>query len=121
MLRKFHSTTLWNEKVSKELVDALQGRGQDQTHASYFYENPLKLREIYIENMHHLCINWDVTNIDLKSPEYMQLEQKYNEKEAEVKDMEDRLSFIEKTLFDIDNKEYSRDEILSKVSKKKLQ
>ena len=79
MLRKFHSTTLWNEKVSKEVVDALQGRGKDQTHSSYFYENPLKLREIYIENMQYLCINWDIANVDIKSPEYMELEKENNE------------------------------------------
>lgn len=79
MLRKFHSTTLWNEKVSKEVVDALQGRGKDQTHASYFYENPLKLREIYIENMPYLCINWDIAKVDIKSPEYMELEKENNE------------------------------------------
>ena len=74
MLRKFHSTTLWNEKVPLEVIDALQGRGKDQTHSSYFYENPLKLREIYIENMQHLAINWDITNINVKSKEYIELE-----------------------------------------------
>lgn len=112
MLRKFHSTTLWNEKVSKEVVDALQGRGKDQTHASYFYENPLKLREIYIEHMQHICINWDITNIDWKSPEYQQLETKYKQKEAEVEDMETRLSVIERKLSEMDSKE----DILRKVT-----
>ena len=102
MLRKFHSTTLWNEKVSAEVVDALQGRGKDQTHSSYFFENPLKLREIYIENMKHLCINWDITNLDLKSPEYQELESKYHEKEAEIKELDNRLSTIENILLDKD-------------------
>ena len=74
MLRKFHSTSLWNEKVSTEIVDALQGRGKDQTHSSYFYENPLKLREIYIENMACLTINVDVTKLDFKSDEFKKLE-----------------------------------------------
>ena len=117
MLRKFHSTTLWNEKVSKEVVDALQGRGKDQTHASYFYENPMKLREIYIENMQHICINWDITNVDFKSPEYLKLEKQYNEKESQVEDMEKRLSKVER-LFDNVNS-MSDDEILNLFAKKK--
>lgn len=116
MLRKFHSTTLWNEKVSKEVVDALQGRGKDQTHASYFYENPMKLREIYIENMQHICINWDITNVDFKSPEYLKLEKQYNEKESQVEDMEKRLSKVER-LFDNVNS-MSDDEILNLFAKK---
>lgn len=74
MLRKFHSTMLWNEKVSPDIVDALQGRGKDQTHSSYFYENPLKLREIYIEHLNCLTINADVSNINFKSEEYIKLE-----------------------------------------------
>ena len=79
MLRKFHSTTLWNEKVSQEIIDALQGRGKDQTHSSYFYENPLKLREIYIEHLNCLTINMDVNQLDIKSPEFVKLE---NENDA---------------------------------------
>ena len=102
MLRKFHSTTLWNEKVPEEVVDALQGRGKDQTHASYFYENPLKLREIYIEKMQYLCINWDITNLDLKSPEYQKLETKYKEKEAEFNNMNERLSKLEMIFDNVD-------------------
>mgnify|MGYP002525455688 CR=1 FL=1 len=98
MLRKFHSTTLWNEKVPAEVVDALQGRGKDQTHASYFYENPLKLREIYIENIQHLCINWDVHNISFKSEEYLQLEKENTELKNDLNTILDRIEKLEKIL-----------------------
>lgn len=74
MLRKFHSTSLWNEKVSVEIVDTLQGRGKDQTHSSYFWENPLKLRELYIDHMDCLTINLDVNSLSIKSPEFVKLE-----------------------------------------------
>lgn len=114
MLRKFHSTTLWNEKVPKEVVDALQGRGKDQIHSSYFYENPLKLLEIYIENMQHITINWDVSNVTIKSKEYLELEKKYEEKEREVQEINSRMDNIEKKLFEID----SRKNILDKISEK---
>ena len=38
------------------------------------------------------------------------------DKEAEVKDMEGRLSYIEKLLFEIDNKEETREDILRHFS-----
>ena len=100
MLRKFHSTSLWNEKVSTEIVDALQGRGKDQTHSSYFYENPLKLREIYIEHMNCLTINVDINNIDFKSEEYIKLEKENKklkeENEKTINDLWDEINNIKK-------------------------
>lgn len=43
-------------------------------------------------------INWN--NITYKSPEYLELKCKYQEKEVEVKTMNNRLSAIEEMLFD---------------------
>ena len=98
MLRKFHASQLFNDNCSIEFVDALQGRGKDATHSSYFMENPEKLREEYINHLDCLMINWN--NITYKSPEYLELEGKYQEKEVEVKTMNNRLSAIEEMLFD---------------------
>jgi integrase len=118
MLRKFHASQLYNSGLTLEEIDALQGRGKDATHSSYFLEDPEKLRQRYIEHMGAVTINLDVNNIDIKSTEYLELEQKYNEKEAEVQNMEDRLSLIEQKLFEIDQKENSREEILEHFGKK---
>lgn len=98
MLRKFHASQLFNDNCSIEFVDALQGRGKDATHSSYFMEDPEKLREEYINHLDCLMINWN--NITYKSPEYLELEGKYQEKEVEVKTMNNRLSAIEEMLFD---------------------
>lgn len=98
MLRKFHASQLFNDDCSIEFVDALQGRGKDATHSSYFMEDPEKLREEYINHLDCLMINWN--NITYKSPEYLELEGKYQEKEVEVKTMNNRLSAIEEMLFD---------------------
>ena len=45
MLRKFHASILYNHEngLSLEEIDALQGRGKNNTHASYFMENPKKI------------------------------------------------------------------------------
>lgn len=100
MLRKYHASQLFNDGCSIEFVDTLQGRGKDQTHSSYFMEDPEKLREEYIKHLDCLMINWN--NVDYKSPEYLELEQKYKDKEAEVESMNARLSSIEELLFDDD-------------------
>ena len=80
MLRKFHASQLYNDGLSLDEVDALQGRRKDTTHTAYFMEDPKKLKEKYIEHLDCLTINMDVTNIDIKSQEYLELEQKYQEK-----------------------------------------
>lgn len=118
MLRKFHSTQLWNEGVSKELVDALQGRGKDQVHSSYFWENPEKLREIYIENLNCLTINLDVNQLDIKSPEYISLETELKEKDNALEDMNNRLSKVESLFNNVDK--MSDDEILKLFAKRKV-
>lgn len=85
MLRKFHASQLFNDGMSLEEVDSLQGRGKDSTHSSYFMENPEKLKEKYIEHLNAITINLDVNNLDLKSPEYIQLENENKKKDEIIK------------------------------------
>lgn len=58
MLRKFHASSLYNFKNNLSLseIDALQGRGKNSTHTSYFMENPRKLREKYINSLDAVII-----------------------------------------------------------------
>ena len=116
MLRKFHASQLYNSGLTLEEIDALQGRGKDATHASYFLEDPKKLRQKYIEHMDAVTINLDVNNIDIKSPEYLELEQKYHEKEDQFQNMEERLSNVEKMFSNVDK--LSDDEILNLFSRR---
>lgn len=51
MLRKFHASRLYNDGMSIDKIDALQGRAKDNTHNAYFKESPEKLKELYIEHM----------------------------------------------------------------------
>ena len=74
MLRKFHASQLYNDGLSMDEVDELQGRGKDQTRTSYFMEDPLRLREKYIEHMGAVTINLDVDKLTIKSPEFIQME-----------------------------------------------
>lgn len=58
MLRKFHASSLYNgsECLTLDEIDALQGRKKDSTHSSYFMENPIILREKYIDSLNLLKI-----------------------------------------------------------------
>ena len=56
MLRKFHASKLYNDGMSIDKIDALQGRAKDNTHTAYFKESPEKLKEVYLEHMDCLCI-----------------------------------------------------------------
>ena len=51
MLRKFHASRLYNDGMSIDKIDALQGRAKDNTHKAYFKESPEQLKELYIEHL----------------------------------------------------------------------
>ena len=51
MLRKFHASRLYNDGMSIDKIDALQGRAKDNTHKAYFKESPEQLKELYIKHM----------------------------------------------------------------------
>lgn len=74
ILRKFHATNLYNNGMGLEEVDALQGRSKDLTHSSYFTEDPSRLKEKYIKHLGCLTINLDVNTLEIKSPEFVELE-----------------------------------------------
>lgn len=93
-MRKFHSTRLDEDGLSRDVIDALQGRGKNATRDAYFLENPDKLKELYMQHMHCLTINLDVNNLDLKSPEFVKLETELNEKTQIIKNYEDEFEKI---------------------------
>lgn len=51
MLRKYHASTLFNNGMSMEDIDSLQGRSKDTTRQSYFMEDPNLLKKKYVEHM----------------------------------------------------------------------
>ena len=117
MLRKFHASNLKNDGMDKYDVNSMQGKGLNSTDEAYFLDDPEKLRQKYIKHMACLTINLDINNIDIESPEFKKLREMYEEKEAEVKNMEDRLSSIEERLSYI-QRPISRESILDIVSEK---
>lgn len=96
MLRKFHASQLYNNGMSLEEVDALQGRTKNTTHSSYFMEDPKNLKEKYIQHMDCLTINLDVNNLDIKSPEYVKLETENTSLKTELNKMDEIMTRLTK-------------------------
>ena len=102
MLRKFHASQLYNDGLSMDEVDELQGRGKDQTRTSYFLEDPLRLREKYIEHLNAVTINLDVNNLDLKSPEYIKLETENKELSSYVDEQSRKIDEILERVYSLE-------------------
>ena len=73
-LRKFHSTSLKNDGLSIDFVNALQGKSKTAVDEVYFLDDPETLKQEYIKHLNCLTVNMDVNNIDFKSQEYLELE-----------------------------------------------
>ena len=74
MLRKFHASALYNDGMSLDKVNDLQGKAKNQTDEVYFMTNPEDLKYEYIKHLPAVTINKDVEKLSIKSPEFVQME-----------------------------------------------
>lgn len=107
MLRKFHASSLYNDGMSIDKVNDLQGKSKTLTDQSYFMVNPDDLKYEYIEHLPCLLMGKDVEKVSVKSPEYHRLEQ-------ENKKYKDNLS----SLWDELNNLKSRQEVWEELKKR---
>ena len=75
MLRKFHASALYNDGMSLDKVNDLQGKSKNSTDSVYFMTNPEDLKYEYIKHLPAITINTDVKKLSIKSPEFMKMEQ----------------------------------------------
>ena len=94
MLRKFHASQLRESGLDMDTIDALQGRAKTEVRQSYFFDNPENIRESYIGHMDCLTINLDVNSIDIKSPEYVKLENENKSYQSQMDELNGKLDFI---------------------------
>ena len=106
MLRKFHASTLYNDGMSLNTVNDLQGKSKNKTDSSYFMEDPSKLKEKYMKHMGSLTINLEVNSLDIKSREYRLLEKELDDKTKEYDELRTRVLSIEQAISsNIDNED----------------
>ena len=104
MLRKFHASYLKNAGMEKDDINALQGKSRNSTDESYFYDDPKSLQEKYIKFMGAITINLDVNNLDIKSSEFVELENKVAEKDKIINNYENMFSDIDSRLKILEDK-----------------
>ncbi|MCR5027376.1 MAG: tyrosine-type recombinase/integrase [Methanobrevibacter sp.] len=101
MLRKFHASQLYNDGLSLDKVNDLQGKAKNRTDSAYFMINPEDLRLEYIQHLPCLMIGKEVEKITIKSKEFRELENELKNKTEEVESVTTRLDNIEKILGDL--------------------
>ena len=90
-LRKYHGTTLRNNGLSIDIINSLEGRAKNKVESAYFVDTPEALREMYIEHVDCLAINADIKRIDLKSEEYLKLENENMRYKEMVENIDERI------------------------------
>ena len=67
MLRKYHASALYNNGLSINIINELQGKSKSQTDSSYFMEDPANLKQLYVKHMKVLMFNIDGDNVNGKT------------------------------------------------------
>lgn len=84
MLRKFHASALYNDGISLDDVNDLQGKAKNKTDQAYFMINPEDLKYKYIEHLPAVTINTEVKKLHIKSPEFVKIENEKTELKLEL-------------------------------------
>lgn len=92
MLRKFHASALYNDGMSLDNVNDLQGKAKNKTDQAYFMINPEDLKYEYIKHLPAVTIMEDVKKLSIKSPEFMQMENENNELKSELTAIKSEIS-----------------------------
>ena len=100
MLRKFHASALYNDGMSLDKVNDLQGKAKNKTDEAYFMTNPEDLKNEYIEHLSAVTINKEVEKITIKSKEYLMMEQENNELKIELNEIKSDILSIKKRFGD---------------------
>lgn len=107
MLRNFHASALYNDGMSIDKVNDLQGKAKNKTDAAYFMTNPDDLKYEYIQHLPAVTINTDVEKLSVKSPQFILMEKENEALKSEVEDMRNELEEmrgLKKELLGIINK-----------------
>lgn len=103
-LRKYHATTLRNNGLSIDIINALQGKAKNKVDSAYFVDTPEKLKEMYCQHVDCLAIVSEINCFSLKSEEYKKLEEEIQKKEETIEKYNDIFSNIDKRLKDLEEK-----------------
>ena len=95
MLRKFHASALYNDGMSLDKVNDLQGKAKNKTDQTYFLINPEDLKYDYIQHLPAVTISKEIEKISIKSPEFMQMEKENQSLKTEMNKMRNEINEID--------------------------
>lgn len=98
MLRKFHASALYNDGMSLDKVNDLQGKAKNKADEAYFMTNPDDLKYEYIQHLPAVTINKDVEKLSIKSPEFVQMESENKELKTEIDEIKSDIASLMKAL-----------------------
>ena len=101
MLRKFHASALYNDGMSLDKVNDLQGKAKNKTDQVYFMTNPEDLKFEYIEHLHAITMHQDVERLSIKSPEFIHMEKENNQLKLKLDKFTEDMEVIKKNFADI--------------------
>lgn len=96
MLRKFHASSLYNDGMSLDKVNDLQGKAKNKTNEAYFMTNPEDLKYEYIKHLAAVTINTDVEKLSIKSPEFVQMENENKQLKSKLENIIADVDFLKK-------------------------
>lgn len=94
MLRKFHASALYNDGMSLDKVNDLQGKAKNKTDQAYFLINPEDLKYDYIQHLPAVTIGKEIEKISIKSQEFMQMEKENQSLKTEMNKMRNEIDEI---------------------------
>ena len=103
MLRKFHASALYNDGMSRDNVNDLQGKAKNKTDDAYFMTNPEDLKYEYIKHLPAVTINQEVEKLSIKSPEFIQIENEKNQLMSELTIIKSEMGDIKKMRKELEN------------------
>lgn len=110
MLRKFHATTLYNDGLSLDKVNDLQGKTKNRTDSVYFMTNPEDLQLEYCGHLNSLTMSEEVTKITVKSKEFLELENKNRELQENVNNQQSQYNKLIERIEALENNNVTWDE-----------
>ena len=115
MLRKFHASALYNDGMSLDKVNDLQGKAKNRVDEAYFFNTDEALKEEYIQHLSAVTMSKEVEKVTVKSPEYIKLENKNRDLKDTVTQQQAKYESIIKRIEALENKD--DDEILNRFRK----
>ena len=103
MLRKFHASALYNDGMSLDNVNDLQGKSKSKTDQAYFMINPDDLKNEYIKHLPAVTINKEVEKLSIKSPEFIQMENENKELKSNIDNIMSKIENLEKIKSKVDS------------------